>query len=131
MATAPTHIKGEHIFVTGPYKMSVADSVDGLLYMPDAAASDGVRNLIVAAGNAVGPCGFPTRRAKVGDNVSLVVIGSGPAIASGVIAINALVTLDTSGKCKTGTAGTDNIIGYNDGPATTTDGDIFTLIKIA
>ena len=129
MATAPTHIKAQKLLVTGPYKMSVADSVDGLLYMPDAAASDGIRNLIVAAGNVL--CGFLDKRAKVGDNVSLVILGSGPAVASGVIAINAPVTVDTAGKCKTGTPGTDNIIGFNDGPATTADGDIFTLIKIA
>lgn len=131
MSTSPTHIKGEHIYVTGPYKMSAANSVDGLLYMPDAAASDGVRNLIVAAGNAVGPSGFLQKKALIGDNVSLVVIGSGPATASGVIAINGPVALDSAGKCKAATTGTDQVIGWNDGPATTTDGDIFTLIKIS
>jgi hypothetical protein len=126
MSTAPTHIKSEQIFVTGPYAMSVADSVDGLLYMPDASNP---RKLIVAAGNVF--CGFLAKRAKVGDPVSLVVVGSGPAVASGAIAAYAPVTVDTAGKCKTGTPGTDNIIGYNDGPATTTDGDVFTLVKTA
>lgn len=129
MATAPTNIKTEKGVVTGPYKMSIADSVDGLLYMPQAAASDGVRNLIVAAGNVL--CGWPERRAKISENVSLVITGRGPAIASGVIAINAPVTVDSAGKCKAGTPGTDQIHGYNDGPATTTDGDIFTLLKIS
>lgn len=126
MATAPTHIKSDEIFVTGPYTMSVADSVDGLLYMPD---PSNVRKLIVAAGNVF--CGFLNRKAKVGDSVGLIVIGSGPAVASGAIAAYAAVTVDTAGKCKTGTPGTDNIIGYNDGPATTTDGDVFTLTKTA
>ena len=126
MSTAPTHIKSESIFETGPYTMSVADSVDGLLYMPDASNP---RKLIVAAGNVF--CGFLNKKAKVGDPVGLIVIGSGPAVASGAIAAYAAVTVDTAGKCKTGTPGTDNIIGYNDGPATTTDGDVFTLTKIA
>lgn len=129
MATAPTHIKGEHFVTTGPYKMSIADSVDGYLYMPQAAASDGVRNLIVAAGNVL--CGWLKNKALIGDNVSLVITGSGPAIASGVIAINAPVTVDSAGKCKAATVGTDQVHGYNDGPATTTDGDIFTLLKIS
>lgn len=126
MATAPTHIKAEHGIVDGPFTMSVADSVDGLLYMPDAS---NVGKLIVAAGNVY--CGFLSKRAKVGDSVSLIVTGRGPAVASGAIAAYAPVTVDTAGKCKTGTPGTDNIIGYNDGPATTTDGDVFTLAKIA
>lgn len=126
MATAPTHIKAEHIFVTSPYTMSVADSVDGLLYMPD---PSNVRKLIVAAGNVF--CGFLSNKAKVGDPVSLVIVGSGPAVASGAIAAYAAVTVDTAGKCKTGTVGTDHIIGFNDGPATTTDGDVFTLTKTA
>jgi hypothetical protein len=126
MSTAPTHIKSQRVLVTSPYTMSVADSVDGLLYMPDAS---NVRKLIVAAGNVL--CGFLERRAKVGDGVSLIVVGEGPAVASGAIAVYAPVAVDTAGKCKTGTPGTDTIIGYNDGPATTTDGDIFSLIKIA
>jgi hypothetical protein len=127
MATAPTHIKGQKIFVTGPYVMSVADSVDGLLYAPDAANP---RNLIVATASTPF-CGFLDKKAKVGDPVSLVLVGSTPAIASGAIAAYAAVTTDAAGKCKAGTVGTDQIIGFNDGPATTTDGDIFTLTKIS
>lgn len=126
MSTAPTKIKSEQGMVDGPFTMSVADSVDGLLYMPDPSNPG---KLIVAAGNVY--CGFLTKKAKVGDGVSLVITGRGPAVASGAIAAYAPVTVDTGGKCKTGTPGTDNIIGYNDGAATTTDGDVFTLAKIA
>jgi hypothetical protein len=101
--------------------------VDGLLYAPDASNP---RNLIV--GTASTPfVGFLTKKAKVGDPVSLVILGSGPAIASGAIAAYAAVTTDAAGKCKAAAVGTDNVIGYNDGPATTTDGDIFTLTKTA
>ena len=126
MSTAPTHIKSQPGAIYGPYYMSVADSVDGLLYMPDAS---NVTKLIVAAGNVY--CGFLEKRAKIGDSVSLIVTGRGPAVASGAIAVYDPVTVDTAGKCKTGTPGTDTIIGYNDGPATTTTGDIFTLVKVA
>jgi hypothetical protein len=126
MATAPTHIKMQKGFVTGPYTMSVADSADGYLYAPD---TSNARKLVVATANTF--CGWPERRLKVGDSGSLIVTGSGPAIASGAISLYQPVTNDSAGKCKAGTPGTDNIIGYNDGPATTTDGDIFTLIKIA
>jgi hypothetical protein len=132
MATAPSHLKGEHYVVTGPYQLSVADSVNGLLYMPDASnppSATAVGKLIVAAGNVY--CGWLERGAKIGDKVSLIITGRGPAIASGAIAAYAAVTPDSAGKCKTGTVGTDHIIGFNDGPATTTDGDIFTLAKLA
>jgi hypothetical protein len=126
MATAASHLKGEHIFVTSPFTMSVADSVDGLLYMPDASNP---RKLIVAAGNVF--CGFLMKKAKIGDSVSLIIIGSGPAVASGAISAYAPVTVDSGGKCKAASVGSDQVIGYNDGPATTTDGDVFTLTKIA
>jgi hypothetical protein len=126
MATAPTKLKGEHYVIDGPFTMSVADSVDGLLYMPDAANPG---KLIVAAGNVY--CGWPQRRAKVGDATALVITGRGPAVASGAIAAYAAVTPDSAGKCKTGTVGTDHIIGFNSGAATTTDGDVFTLAKNA
>lgn len=135
MATAPSHLKGEHYVVTGPYALSVADSVDALLYMPDPSNPPGATpaKLIVAAGNVY--CGWLKNNAKVGDHVSLVVTGRGPAKASstnsGVIAAYALVAVDTGGACRVGVAGTDYIIGFNDGPATTTAGDIFTLAKLA
>jgi hypothetical protein len=126
MATAPSHIKMQKGEITGPYTQSVAATVDGLLYMPNASSAG---NLIVAAGNVL--CGWPERRAAVGDKISLVLTGSGPAIASGAIALYAAVTVDSAGKCKTATVGTDQVHGWNDGPATTTDGDIFTLRKIS
>ena len=130
MATAASHIKMQHGEITGPYTMSVADSVDGLLYMPNASSAG---NLIVAAGNVL--CGWPERRVANGGKVSLVLTGSGPAQAgstnSGVIALYAAVTVDTAGQCKVATVGTDQVIGWNDGPATTTQGDVFTLRKIS
>ena len=131
MATALSHAKTEIGIVDGPFEMSVADSVDGLLYMPDPSNPPGATpaKLIVAAGNVY--CGFLQKRAKVGDKVSLVITGRGIAICSAAIAAYAAVKCDSAGKCATGTVGTDHIIGFNDGPATTTDGDAFTLAKNA
>lgn len=126
-----SHLKGEQYAIDGPFEMSVADSVDGLLYMPDPANPPGanVAKLIVATGNVY--CGWLQKRAKVGDKVSLIITGRGAATASGVIAAYGAVTPDSAGKCKLGTVGSDHIIGFNDGPATTTDGDVFTLAKNA
>jgi hypothetical protein len=131
-AVLATRVKGDRRVVTGPYQLSAADSVDGLLYMPDAsnppsATTPGL--LIVAAGNVL--CGWLERKGKIGDKLSLVITGSGPAVASGVIAAYGAVKCDSAGKCAAGTVGTDHIIGFNDGKATGQDGDRFTLRKLA
>ena len=124
MATAAAKLKGQPLFTTGPYKMTVADSVDGLWYMPD---TNG--DLIVAAGNVL--CGALQKRAKVGDYVSLVVLGEVTAIASGAITAGAAVTVDSAGKVKAATVGTDQVHGYNCGHTCTTDGDVISVLKTA
>lgn len=126
MATAPTVLKSGEGLVIGPFIQSVADSVDGLLYMEDPSNAG---HLIVAAGAHL--CGVPTRRAKVGEYVSLRVSGLMVATASGVIAVNGPITPDSAGKIKAATIGSDDVMGYLVGPACTTDGDIVSIVKRA
>ena len=67
MATVASKLRNQPAIIMGGFKMSVADSVDALWYMP----ADAAGNLIVAAGNVL--CGALQKRAKVGDGVSLIV----------------------------------------------------------
>lgn len=125
-AVLPTKLHGGSGMLIGPFILKTADTVDGLLYMED---SGDPGYCIVAAGNVL--CGTPLKRAVVGEKVTLRVTGEMPAKCSGIIAVAAAVTPDSAGKCKTGTVGTDHIIGFLRGAATGADGDIFTLVKIA
>ena len=123
MATALTKARTQPLLTIGPYKMTVADSVDALWYMPD---TNG--DLIVAAGNVL--CGALQKRAKVGDSVSLVVLGEVLAKASGAITAAAAITVDSAGKIKAATVGTDQVHGYAL-TTCTTDGDILSVLKTA
>jgi hypothetical protein len=121
MATALAKARTQPVLTTGPYTMTVADSVDALWYMPD---TNG--DLIVAAGNVL--CGALQKRAKVGDKVSLVVIGEVLAKASGAITAGAAIVCDSAGKIKAATVGTDHVHGFAL-TTCTTDGDILSVLK--
>jgi uncharacterized Ntn-hydrolase superfamily protein len=123
MATAASHLQNDFHHLHGPCKQTVADSVDGLWYMPD---TNG--DLIVAAGNVL--AGPLDRAAKVGDYVNIVVQGKVPAIASGAITAGAAVTVDSAGKVKAATVGTDQVHGYCL-KTCTTDGDRISVFKTA
>lgn len=126
MATAPTVLKSSEGATLGPFEQSVADTVDGLLYMEDTANPG---KLIVAAGNVL--CGVPTKRAAVGEKVTLRVSGAMVVKASAAIAAGPTpIKCDAAGKVATGTPGTDHIIGFLVGPACTADGDFVTIFKI-
>jgi hypothetical protein len=124
MATAPSHLKTQPLLTLPGYTMTVADCVDGLWYMPDA-----MGNLIVAAGNVL--CGVPNKRAKVNDPCSVVFLGVVLATASGAISTGVAVTCDSGGKIKAASVGTDQVHGFLMGPATTTDGDICSVLKVS
>lgn len=124
MATDPTVLKSGDYHTIGPFKMTVADSVDGLLYMPDANG-----DLIVAAGNCF--CGVPERRAKVGEYVSIRVRGLMVVTASAAINAQAPVVVSAGGKVATATVGTDQVHGWLVGPACTADGDVITIYKVS
>jgi uncharacterized Ntn-hydrolase superfamily protein len=123
MATAPSHLETDFWHIHGPCKLTVADSVDCLWYMPDTN-----NDMIVAAGNVL--CGPLLNRAKVGDQVSIVVTGKVLAKASGAITAGAAVTVDSAGKIKAASVGSDQVHGYAL-KTCTTDGDIISVLKIS
>jgi hypothetical protein len=126
MATVASKLRNQPAIIAGGFKMSVADSVDALWYMP---ASNGT-DLIVAAGNVF--CGALQKKAKVGDGVSLIVTGEVQAVGSGAITpANVAITCDSGGKIKVATVGTDQVHGYLIGPVSTTDGDVVSVMKIS
>jgi hypothetical protein len=108
----------------GQFTMSVADSVDGLAYSPDAGG-----NLVVATASTQF-CVYLDKRAKVGDKVSGVWRGVVIAKASGAIAAFGPATTDAAGKIKAGVIGTDHIIGFCGPIAATADGDMVSLFKV-
>jgi hypothetical protein len=125
MATAPTVLKSGEGIVAGPFTMTAADSVDGLLYMPDASG-----DLTVASGAVL--AGIPVNRAKVGDKVSLRFTGL--MVLKGSEAITPAgtpVKVDSAGKIAVATVGTSQVIGYLVGPVSTADGDFVTIWKYA
>ena len=112
-------------FTLAKFHMSVADSVDGLAYVPDANG-----DLIVASVTdnfAV----YLLNRAKVGDPVTGIVLGTVTAKASGAIGVGKAATLDDYGKIKAAAVATDLIIGFVYPIAAVSDGDIVSLIKTA
>jgi hypothetical protein len=121
MATAAHNLAMQNGLIFGPFKMTVADSVDNLLYMPDVNG-----DLIVAAGNVL--CGWVERQCKIGEHVSLVLTGVRPAKASGAITAGAAVTVDSAGKIKAATVGTDHVHGFAL-HTTDTDNDVVTFVK--
>jgi hypothetical protein len=126
MATAASKLVNQPCQIIGGFKMSVADSVDALWYMPTTNGTD----LIVAAGNVF--CGALQKKAKVGDGVSLIVTGVVQAVGSGAITpVGGAITVDSGGKIKMASVGTDQVHGYLIGPVSTTDGDVVSVMKIA
>jgi hypothetical protein len=112
-------------WIQGEFTQTVADSVDGLAYAPDAGG-----NLVVAIATSTFAV-YLVKRAKVNDKVSGIVTGLVIAKASGAIAVNGPAAYDAAGKIKAGTVGTDTIIGYVWPIAAVNDGDIVSLVKTA
>ena len=114
----------QNTLVLNGFTMTVADSVDGLAYVADASG-----NLTVAP-DGTKAVFYLTKRAKVGDKVAVIAIGEVIAKASGAIAVGGPCTPDANGKMKAATIGTDQVVGWAR-QATTNDGDIFTMVKVA
>ena len=123
MATAAHDLQQDNWVRVGPFELTVADSVDALWYMPDDAG-----DLIVAAGNVL--AGPLDRQAVIGDKVNIIVMGTVYAKASGAITAGAAVTVDSAGKVKAATVGTDQVHGYALHTCTA-DGDIISVVKTA
>ena len=115
----------EETLTIAKFHMSVADSVDGLAYVPD------VNGDLVVASATDNFAVYLVRRAKVGDVAEGVVLGTVQAKASGAIGCGKAATLDDNGKIKAAVVGTDNVIGYVYPVAAVNDGDMVTLVKTA
>ncbi len=113
-------------FEQGGFTMTVADSVDGLAYTPDASG-----NLVVQTASPPTLGVYLQKRAKVGDKVTGIVTGTVIAKASGAITVGYAATYDAAGKIKAATIGTDQVVGYVWPIAAINDGDIVSMVKVS
>lgn len=105
------------------FKMGVA-STNGLAYVPDASGS-----LTVAGATDYYRVHLPVAAAN-GEEVRGILTGAVIATCSEAISVGQPCKPAASGKYAVATVGTDHVSGYA-ATATSLDGDLFTLIKVA